>query len=566
MSILNQSFNQQDSCFGFCNDAPVTNDSRPFHHMLKQMPKEDALPAKVKQEKQEMDNLLSQALTKLTFEEREEHQEVIHGVKDTNIEDESLLYPALQELESHLTNTKSDSVYEIAERMDPAYVRARPFRVMFLRATEYDAKAAADRMLRFFELKDQLFGIDKLVKDITIADLDEEDIDYLKQSFTQLAGKDRSGRQVTVHFGSLLGVLDSNKTLQNVLRAQYFVFMKALQSEETQIRGIVSIWYAIGNLHAKSPKGYYEHFMAGRALPQKRAAIHVCVDDMKQSAFCSIVVKVMPAHMRARVRTHYGSLTECKYQLSTYGILPESLPLDANGNINPDQQLRWVNSCMMEEQLSNAGQSLPKAFEPITMPNQNDVFFTGGQVTNHLGNQRFQALIFDCSQAYDSGTDEMKRQIIGDIIVRTHEVGGRFLKPQGKGANKIWEEVPTENLRKKIMQAFRNRRRRLDAFKNKATLIVGEPLPPDVVFGRAQRNPGNDLLLRLIKDQSQVYESLNRGVKIRLVEGIMKTIKDQGGRFLEPAPVKGRWVEVSVDNAKERISTYFRNHRRSSKK
>ncbi|CAJ1965481.1 unnamed protein product [Cylindrotheca closterium] len=532
--------------------------------MLNHVPKEDGLPARVKQEKQEMDNLLSQALAKLTFEEREKHQEVLHGVKSNLVEDKRALDSALQELDGRLRNTKHCTSYEVAETLDAAYVSARSFRVMFLRANEYNAKAAADQMLRFFELKSNLFGTDKLVKDITIKDLGEGDIAYLKRSFVQLAGRDRSGRQVTVHLAGLLGNSESSYTIQNACRAQYYVFMKTLQSEESQIRGTVSIWYAIGSLQAKSRKGFFETFVSARALPQKKAAIHLCVDDITQSALANVVVKLMPADMRARMRMHYGSLTECKYQLSTYGILPESLPLDVHGNINFHRQLHWVESCIMEELFDRP--SSPKALEAITVPNQNDVLFTGGQVANHVGNELFQALILDYSQTYDSGTGATKRQIISEVIVKIQEVGGRFLKPQGKGANKLWEEVPPEKLRKKIVQAFRNRRRRLDAFKNKATLISGEPLPPDVIFGRAPRNPGNELLQRLVKEHAEEYESLNRGLKLRVVEGIIKTIKDQGGRFLEPAPEKGRWVEVSVENARERTSTYFRNQRRSVKR
>ncbi|CAJ1965487.1 unnamed protein product [Cylindrotheca closterium] len=271
--------------------------------------------------------------------------------------------------------------------------------------------------------------------------------------------------------------------------------------------------------------------------------------------------------MRAKSRLHFGSLVECKYKMSTFGILSESIPLDASGNINLDRQLHWVQFCAREEQPDRQIPSSVRALETTTIsPGQNDVLFTGGKVVNHGGNERYRRLIFYFSQAYESGTDAAKRQIVGEIIEKIHEDGGRFLRQQGKGANKSWEVVPMEILRKKIMQAFRNRRRRLDAHsKETAILIAGEPLPRDVIFGRARKNPGSELLQRLIKDNSQEYESLSRGVKMRLVESIMKTIKDQGGRFLEEAAEKGRWVELPNDHARERISTYFRNYRRFSK-
>mmetsp|Transcript_4294 Transcript_4294/g.10029 ORF Transcript_4294/g.10029 Transcript_4294/m.10029 type:complete len:347 (+) Transcript_4294:57-1097(+) len=290
-SVFNQPFNEPQSCFGFCNDASASNNSGPIHQN-RSIQKKDGLTEEERKNKKAMDDLLSEALKKLTFEEREEHQEVLHGVNDLVFEDDTFLNSALQELESHLANTKSGSVYEMAESIDAAYVNDKAFRVMFLRANEYDAKSTADQMFRFFDLKNQLFGTDKLVKDITIEDLDDDDIACLKAGWIQLAGRDRSGRQVFVHIGGLLRDHASPFTIQNILRVVYYYIMKALQSEETQLRGTVSIWYGIGNLRIKSRTGLKERFTATRALPQKKAAIHGCVDDERQYAICTVMVKV----------------------------------------------------------------------------------------------------------------------------------------------------------------------------------------------------------------------------------------------------------------------------------
>lgn len=153
------------------------------------------------------------------------------------------------------------------------------------------------------------------------------------------------------------------------------------------------------------------------------------------------------------------------------------------------------------------------------------------------------------------------------VIGKVHESGGRFLKQ----CKESWEVVSDESeLRKKVMQTFRNRRRIDSELKQSAsegivgTLIAGDPLPNDVIFGKVtRRNAGTELLLHhLIKESFEDYESLDRGVKMVLVETIMKTITDdQGGRFLQDAD-SGRWMELSHDDAKERISKYFRNYRR----
>lgn len=519
------------------------------------------------QMKNEMDYLISQALNELSSEERQQQLEILHGIVDKIAEQESVLCQALWDLDHYLELIKQGSIYEIAEGMDPVYVRARPFRVMFLRANDYDAKAAADHLLRFFESKHELFGPEKLTKDITLFDFDKDDIACLKTGCIQLGGRDRSGRQVFVHFAGLM------ENLKAWLRVQYFVKMRALMaSEETQVRGTVSIWYAIGNFRNEwNGQEYLQSYKAARALPQKKAATHICVDDIQQqSLLCNVMVKAMKGDMRVRLRVHCGTQMECQFQMSTYGILPQSLPLDPNGRMELERHLNWIEHCATDCKYRRAASPSKAVGSPtVSSPNPDDVLFTGGKIRDHAGTQRFQGLVRDHSQIYDCGTGDMKRRIADTLIHKIHGNGGRFLKQSGH-SNQDWEEVPLDQVRKKVMQTFRNRRR-LDNPSSRqktkkcacsGTLIPDKPLPTDVIFGRAQRNPGTELLQRLIRDNSEEYESLDRGVKMRFVETIMFKFTSQGRRFLQQADGMDAWLELSHEDARERISKYFRNYRR----
>ena len=66
-------------------------------------------------------------------------------------------------------------------------------------------KNAADQILSFFASKHQLFGEEKLTKEITIEDLNEEDIACQQRGALQLAGRDQSGRQLFVFYARLFG-------------------------------------------------------------------------------------------------------------------------------------------------------------------------------------------------------------------------------------------------------------------------------------------------------------------------------------------------------------------------
>ena len=85
--------------------------------------------------------------------------------------------------------------------MDPTYVQNPEFRLMFLRADLFDAKSAALRLIRHFEVKRDLFGVEKLTFEITQDDLDKEAMESLYVGYQQgLRMPDKSNRIVGFWF------------------------------------------------------------------------------------------------------------------------------------------------------------------------------------------------------------------------------------------------------------------------------------------------------------------------------------------------------------------------------
>ncbi|KAL3930106.1 MAG: hypothetical protein SGBAC_011907, partial [Bacillariaceae sp.] len=460
---------------------------------------------------QEMDVMLSQAFNRLTFDQRQEQQDLLHGVDNELTEGEDFVDNSLQHLDNYLMCMKNGSVYETAEKMDPEFVGSRAFRIMFLRGNRYDTKAAADQMLRFFVQKQKLFGREKLVKDITMDDLDEDDRACFRSGCIQIVGKDRSNRHILLQIPGLRLF----KTLLNELRVRYYIMMRLLEREEAQKRGAIFVVYTVGDLRDKREGGgYLENHNLSAALPLHSAAFHVCTDDFAQSVLGNLVVRVMPAEARARFRLHYGTHLECQYLLSTYGIPSELLPLSPKVNgIDMESHLRWYRSCFTDgtDELNH-----PQHFHlgPTNEPNPHDVLSMGSTRSDNLGNEHLRVLVKDHANAYSSGTNEDKRRVVDGIIDDIHESGGRFLK-KVKGSEN-WAEESLVKVREKITQRFRNyNRRRVTVWQTVrgGVTIADLPLPNDVIFGRAQKSKGNELLHRLIKDRSEAYDSLSRGIK-----------------------------------------------------
>ncbi|KAL3927377.1 MAG: hypothetical protein SGBAC_013108, partial [Bacillariaceae sp.] len=130
----------------------------------------------------------------LSVQERTAALEEVNGIVDndlaTSMEVPAVLDQKLIEMDAHLQKIKSQSVYETAESMNADYVQNQRFRVMFLRANRYDTKEAAAQLLAFFESKLMLFGKDKLCKDITLDDMDEEDRLSVRKGGVQLLKRD----------------------------------------------------------------------------------------------------------------------------------------------------------------------------------------------------------------------------------------------------------------------------------------------------------------------------------------------------------------------------------------
>ena len=164
------------------------------------------LQRRVDNEEDQIDTLVADALKNMTLHERENVYYEQHGVAEEVKEDPQMVSECLEQLELHLHALKewrgiSSAAFKLAELKFPDYCRDRSLRIQFLRAECFVAKKAAERMLRFFELKRTLFGDDKLGKKITMEDLSPDDRHALRKSAPQvLPSRDQGGRLVLVWF------------------------------------------------------------------------------------------------------------------------------------------------------------------------------------------------------------------------------------------------------------------------------------------------------------------------------------------------------------------------------
>jgi hypothetical protein len=89
----------------------------------------------------------------------------------------------------------AEGAYRLAVAQDAEWVDRQ--KIKFLRAEDFNASAAAARMLRYFTLKETLFGAEKLGRDIRLEDFNQDDMESLRAGGLQILSEpDHAGRRI----------------------------------------------------------------------------------------------------------------------------------------------------------------------------------------------------------------------------------------------------------------------------------------------------------------------------------------------------------------------------------
>ena len=176
--------------FNVDNTLLTTTGSAYYQNLPQEPPVADPSPGMT-------DALLAKTMNQLSMIEKERALEEIHGVASIDEEDPEMVNRCMNELEIEISKIDNKRAYNEARSISPEYVSSRKFILPFLRADSFNVHDTAHRIVLYFELKLDLFGSSKLVKDITQSDLDDDDMACLESGYGQLLSeRDRSGRAI----------------------------------------------------------------------------------------------------------------------------------------------------------------------------------------------------------------------------------------------------------------------------------------------------------------------------------------------------------------------------------
>ena len=541
------------------------------------------LPSRIQLPVVDADELLAKEMLALSVNERNQALNEIHGVEDLTQEDDRITTLALklldlavsQILKQEETNILDDDVnnpkennsktyaYRIALKQNQSYVERRFLRVAFLRAEigngwEQDLKRkkqvdqsksannidipasiykVADRIMNYFQLKLHLWGLTLLTRDITLDDLDASDRQCLDNGYiTLLPERDRAGRAIICSLASLVA---NCTTAININRSFYYVFQCALEDEETQKKGVVCVGYNIDRQQSSFDKDIAkleaESFEGNNRIFQylyfRMTAIHIVYDEPKLRPIMGVAVYLIGQRIRARLRAHFctGHM-EGQYTLLTFGIPTYCLPIDANGVIQLNYHIQWLQKRQIQENQQLLTFLEPMLLDPVdTLPLSNN------------GDEPTPLDIMDDSLLGGPATDAGYKKATKDERQSPQQLPGCV--DTSSGTTSLSSSSDDNAPVQKVIQV---------------------PGPSDVIVGRgklANRHAGNRQYNNLINQYFDQYNGSTRFEKTVITGIIVKTIQDTwDGKFLRLCD-KG-WIEIDDTESRAKVAHTFRNFRR----
>ncbi|CAJ1965029.1 unnamed protein product [Cylindrotheca closterium] len=394
-----------------------------------------------------VDSLIASQMAKLSVADREKAYMDVHGIPDLVEETPELVQKSLLLLQNEIDLLSAKEAYNIAERLDPDYVRDRDFCLAFLRCEKFDCQKAALRIIRHFQTKLDLFGEDKLAMDIAQDDLDMDDMDALYSASGRFLNAYDSGGRVINFITGVPKVYES--------RAFYNIMVAFRHNAEVQRRGAVTVgWNAGGvkgtswdnaDLNWKLPKLH-------EATPMRTSAAHGCYTDEDWKEKLAVITMGFNKQVQVRVRIHYGTVQECLQHLRRHGIDPACIPVNEKG-----QSTDHLEYCLrLEQQRKHERLNYPLRHS-IGVPFPQDVLLgKGTPFQNHPGNSNLRQVVSDRYKEYEKAQKGLKKVIAKEIVDAIRGNGGLFLKQDGKK----WIPVNGEVAVLKVSAAFRTLRRK----------------------------------------------------------------------------------------------------------
>jgi len=351
-----------------------------------------------------VDDMLLRKLMGLSARDRNAIHEEIHGVRSmAPLETPQILNTALQllalELDQIIPNDQK-AAYLIARNMGlRSYVNTTEFRLRMLRSCCLDARAAARKTCVYLNQLLSIFGESALEREIQLhRNFTKDEIrEFRKGRYQLLPYRDRSGRRILVVFPD-----QELERMNTQLRHKFVTYLGIVavkNDTETQKSGlVVLVWFEPNyKISFKPPVSRLEK---SQSLTDyigcvRVSAIHICTPDTPAYRFRRSLVVVRAGNTELlRLKFHEGEPVELRYELQSFGIPTDTIPMTWSGTVKTVYHKNWMKLRRAVEDSCYKNTASSEMEEVVECPNSNDVLFRQGtSIYAHPGNARFRSLV-----------------------------------------------------------------------------------------------------------------------------------------------------------------------------
>ncbi len=350
---------------------------------------------------------------------------------------------------------------------------------------------------------------------------------------------------------------------------------------------------------------------AYKAVPLRGVARHFCYDRKGVQDLFGNIAQLVDAWGTLRLRLHNGTAMECFYNLMTYGIPRNAVPVNNEGDIELDFHVGFLEAIEGKEADDEKRRRQERLDNQIRQMQLQNQMMYNTQINNSIQNN--QVLSDGRGEPYqrkppvipleESSTSEAERSALlswnmsglagmNPFSLRTEDgesLPEDFLKSVGIFGNSVSSSAnsrpdtmsfPSNTPQQNVLQSTMNLmptplppstpsepKQQSEPKKDEFILVPGVY---DVIMGRGRHNkkkPGNRKLNALLEAYQAEYEASDKFQKTVLSEVVVSKMIEDGSRFLvrEGEKKHGIWVEVSLEKARDKVAHDFRNLRRSAK-
>ncbi|KAL3903706.1 MAG: hypothetical protein SGILL_010345 [Bacillariaceae sp.] len=263
-------------------------------------------------------------------------------------------------------------------------------------------------------------------------------------------------------------------------RVALYVLLAASEDIDTQKKGLVTIHFHNdpASKQLSQPEEREMFHKLCDVLPIRISAAHACLPDESEkfAQFKTWLTDSVGTETRKRLRFHYGSPTKLHYELETFGISADMIPINSNtGSLKTQNFTKWINMRLArEEQMARVANAAAAAsvgridaataaqqyvFPWIECPTQQDVLLGRGRpIMIHKGNVAMRELVGLNLSRFNAATQKHERtNIIEEVVQSIKAAGGRFLR-EDPNMNGFWASVDDKAARQKVGIYFRDLR------------------------------------------------------------------------------------------------------------